>query len=588
MICPDVQAPVYFIFSSEVPGLIYYSHIPTAISALVLGFFVLYRSKTLESKLFFLIALIFSLWNFFNLILWTNINSDVVAFFWCLVSVLEVCLFFVTFYFSYVFMRKRDMPLGLKFLLTTAILPFLLLNTRTVDYFRLVSCDVSQALHITYGAYVFEIVIFVAIFLMAYFQHRKEESAKLKKQIVLFAIGMEFFLGCFITSGLVANIFYERGLSYAFQVEQYGLFGMPVFLIFIAYLIARFGVFKIKVVGAQILVVMLVLSVGSQLFFAQNKLGFILTSITLVLLLVFGYILVRLVKKDVVHMKALEVANKEISERKEQLQMMADSLAGANDQLRKLDNAKTEFISIASHQLRTPVTAIKGFVSLILEGSYGEISKDAQGALEKVYISSERLVALIEDLLNVSRIESGRMTFVFEKADADKLLRELYENFILIAKTKKLYLELNLPETSLPEIVMDYAKIRELVSNFIDNALKYTEKGGVTVKTEIRDEGMVIDENGAVIVGRKSSFGKMLRITVSDTGIGIPKEEIPYLFKKFSRGKDVSRLHVGGTGLGLYVGKAIAQAHHGQVWVESDGAGLGSRFIIEIPVEHVE
>jgi len=79
----------------------------------------------------------------------------------------------------------------------------------------------------------------------------------------------------------------------------------------------------------------------------------------------------------------------------------------------------------------------------------------------------------------------------------------------------------------------------------------------------------------------------MIRITVSDTGIGIPKEEIPYLFKKFSRGKDVSRLHVGGTGLGLYVGKAIAETHHGQVWVESDGAGLGSRFIIEIPVEHV-
>ncbi|KKQ81205.1 MAG: PAS/PAC sensor signal transduction histidine kinase, partial [Candidatus Moranbacteria bacterium GW2011_GWD2_38_7] len=85
----------------------------------------------------------------------------------------------------------------------------------------------------------------------------------------------------------------------------------------------------------------------------------------------------------------------------------------------------------------------------------------------------------------------------------------------------------------------------------------------------------------------KSEFGQMIRITVSDTGIGIPKEEIPYLFKKFSRGKDVSRLHVGGTGLGLFVGKAIAEAHHGQVWVESDGAGLGSRFIIEIPVEHV-
>jgi signal transduction histidine kinase len=252
-----------------------------------------------------------------------------------------------------------------------------------------------------------------------------------------------------------------------------------------------------------------------------------------------------------------------------------------------LDNAKTEFISIASHQLRTPITAIKGFTSLLLEGSYGEISETVHNALDKIYISSERLVNLIEDLLNVSRIESGRMTFAFEKASVEKLLKELYDNFILVAKNKKFYLDLKMPEVPLPEILMDYSKIRELASNFIDNALKYTEKGGVTIKADLRETGVLIDDHGFVIEGEKSPFGKMVRITVSDTGIGIPKEEIPYLFKKFSRGKDVSRLHVGGTGLGLFVGKAIAEAHHGQVWVESDGAGLGSRFIIEIPLENI-
>jgi signal transduction histidine kinase len=264
---------------------------------------------------------------------------------------------------------------------------------------------------------------------------------------------------------------------------------------------------------------------------------------------------------------------------------MSDRLAQSNDQLRKLDNAKTEFISIASHQLRTPVTAIKGFASLILEGSYGEISEAVHGALEKVYVSSDRLVNLIEDLLNVSRIESGRMTFAFEKASVEKILKELHENFLLIATTKKFYLDLKLPENPLPEINMDASKVRELVSNFIDNALKYTEKGGVTVSAEIKENGVVIDDKGFVKNNEISPFGKVVRITVSDTGIGIPQEEIPYLFRKFSRGKDVSRLHVSGTGLGLFVGKAIADAHHGATWVESDGAGKGSRFIIEIPVQ---
>jgi signal transduction histidine kinase len=260
-------------------------------------------------------------------------------------------------------------------------------------------------------------------------------------------------------------------------------------------------------------------------------------------------------------------------------------LALANDQLRKLDNAKTEFISIASHQLRTPITAIKGFASLLLEGSYGEVSKTVQGALEKIFVSAERLTNLIEDLLNVSRIESGRLTFTFEKASVEKILKELHENFLLVAKTKKFYLDLKLPKKPLPEFKMDAGKIRELVSNFIDNALKYTEKGGVTISAEMRETGAVIDDQGFVKTGEVAPFGKVIRITVSDTGIGIPKAEIPYLFKKFSRGKDVSRLHVSGTGLGLYVGKAIADAHHGATWVESDGAGMGSRFIIEIPVE---
>jgi signal transduction histidine kinase len=180
------------------------------------------------------------------------------------------------------------------------------------------------------------------------------------------------------------------------------------------------------------------------------------------------------------------------------------------------------------------------------------------------------------------------MQFNMQPDSMEKLLKELYENFLISAKGKGFYLDLKLPEVKLPEIKMDYSKIRELVSNFIDNALKYTEKGGVTISAEIRENGVLVDEQGFVIKNKKSLYGSVVRVIVSDTGIGIPKEEIPYLFKKFSRGKDISRLHVGGTGLGLYVGKAIAEAHHGQVWVESDGVGKGSRFIIEIPLEYVE
>ncbi len=263
--------------------------------------------------------------------------------------------------------------------------------------------------------------------------------------------------------------------------------------------------------------------------------------------------------------KEVKRATEELSINNKRLQMMADRMAVANDQLRKLDNAKSEFISIASHQLRTPLTAIKGFISLLLEGSYGEISKDVRETLNKVYLSNERLIGLVEDLLNISRIESGRIEYKFEKIKLEDVCQEIMDTFVIRAKEKHLKIELKLPENPLPKILTDKKKIREVISNLVDNALKYTPKGWVKVTL--------------------LQVANKIQIRVSDTGIGIPAEEIPHLFAKFSRGKDISRINTGGTGLGLYVGKKMVESLHGKIWVESKGVNLGSVFIIEIPIE---
>jgi len=123
----------------------------------------------------------------------------------------------------------------------------------------------------------------------------------------------------------------------------------------------------------------------------------------------------------------------------------------------------------------------------------------------------------------------------------------------------------------LPEIMIDKVKVREVISNLVDNALKYTPRGGVTLKLEnINDH---------------KEIKNFIRITVSDTGIGVPQTELQYLFSKFSRGKDTKRLNAGGVGLGLYVGKSMIEANGGKIWAESDGEGKGSRFIVELPIE---
>ncbi|OGI34345.1 MAG: hypothetical protein A2259_05280 [Candidatus Moranbacteria bacterium RIFOXYA2_FULL_43_15] len=358
-------------------------------------------------------------------------------------------------------------------------------------------------------------------------------------------MGIELFLLSFFTSGYIAS------LTGFYELEFYGIFGMAVFMIFLAYLIVRYKAFNIKMLAAQALMIAIVIIIGSQFAFIRNDTNRILTGVTLALSLGFGYMLIKSIKAEV--------------ERKEQLQKVSDSLARANDRLRELDNAKSEFISIASHQLRTPLTAIKGFVSLLLEGSYGKLSPKVSDILSKVDTSNTRLVDLVEDLLNLSRIEAGRMEYDFGKVQLTEIIEEIYDTFAVRAKDKKLKLEFEKPKEEIPEVTTDKTKIREVISNLVDNAIKYTPKGNVTI--------------------RLAPAGEFVRVSVADTGIGISQEEIPYLFQKFSRGKDSVKINTSSTGLGLHVGKKMMEAMGGRVGVESKGSGTGSTFWVDVPKE---
>lgn len=450
-------------------------------------------------------------------------------------------------------------------------LPFLpvilLMFTKYNAYISDVSTCTSQYGPLIWYTASFSIILLVWSTKNLGLYYKDSKAQNVKKQIRIIIWALSFIVFCFLSVTLAAGYFSSE------EVYMLTPVGIVIFIGLLAYAITKYQFLNIKLIAAQVLTYATWILIGSQYFFADSLIVYLLVSLTLLLSIMFGIMLIKSVKEE--------------SERKEQLQLMADKLAVANDELRKLDNAKTEFISIASHQLRTPMTAIKGFVSLILEGTYGDISPQVRGALDKVYVSGEHLIHLVEDLLNVSRIESGRMQYTMEQSDLAEIINELMANFALVAKGKNLYLDLNLPPEGLPEIIMDKGKIREVVSNLIDNALKYSEKGGATVSAEVVRKGTVIGPKSPDTASSEKGEpidGDAIRLTVSDTGVGIPADEMSYLFKKFSRGKDVARLHVGGTGLGIYVAKNIMEAHHGRIWVESEGAGKGSRFIMELPI----
>lgn len=240
-------------------------------------------------------------------------------------------------------------------------------------------------------------------------------------------------------------------------------------------------------------------------------------------------------------------------------------LRTANQELKKLDEAKSEFISIASHQLRTPLTVIKGYSSMMLEGSFGKIQPPIiSDNIQKIFESSQRLTNLVEDLLNISRIESGRLNFAFTFDDLEPVVASVVEELESTAKAKNIYLKYEKPTTNLPLVKIDKNKIRQVIINIIDNSIKYTQSGGVTV--------------------RLIELGDFIRFSTIDTGMGIKPELLQQLFQKFSRGEETSVIHTEGIGLGLYVGKMMIEEHGGRIWAESAGEGKGSTFSFELPI----
>jgi len=350
----------------------------------------------------------------------------------------------------------------------------------------------------------------------------------------------------------------------SFGYEQFTDLDIPSTIIFVgftSYAIVHYRWMSIKTIAAEILAALISGLALLDAFLAATMAERIYRVGAFMVVAVLSTFIIRSVIHEV--------------RRKEELQRLSDKLAVANDKLRELDTARTDFLSMASHQLRTPLTAAKGYLSLFLDGDLGDVSPKQKETLNKLYANNDRMAQLIEDLLNITRIESGRMDFNFSKFRVENICKEVVDSLMLKAKSLGLYLNYEPPQESLPEVMIDGPKVREVISNIVDNAVKYTPSGGVTVNLEFRPKS-------------RNELSDYVRITVTDTGIGIPATELPYLFAKFSRGKDLSRLNTGGTGLGLYVARNMIENNGGKIWAESDGAGKGSRFILEIPVEQVE
>jgi signal transduction histidine kinase len=236
-------------------------------------------------------------------------------------------------------------------------------------------------------------------------------------------------------------------------------------------------------------------------------------------------------------------------------------LQDANEKLKSLDKLKTEFLSLATHQVRGPLTAIKGYASMVIDGDFGEISEKAKEATNRIFESSNNLALIIEDFLNVSKIEGGGMKYEMAPFSLSEISRDMSKDLSIMAEKRGLKLSFEGDPDADCMVNGDREKVRQVVLNFIDNSIKYTKEGDINVSIHKVD-------------------GKAV-FKVKDTGMGMTPEIKATLFQKFARG-DGARMNTTGSGLGLYLAKEIIEAHKGRVWVESDGPNKGSTFGFEL------
>jgi signal transduction histidine kinase len=512
---------------------------------LALGFYIyIQRKKDPVNIAFSLITLSIFFWTI-SMIAYRWSPDHGSALWWC-----RILYFFPVFiapsllYFSLVFKSKEKLPTSTLFWIY--LFPAIVGTSSFIPNFIirdvLIRPGIEKAIYFGSG-YIIYFIFYFVYFSWTFFNFLK----KLYKTDVLGTKQLRWVIVATFTPvsiGLIGNLILPWG--YIFEYNWIAQVSTIFFIIGIAYAIVRYQLLKTKLIIAQVLSVFLI-SILFLNIFSFDTIGRLLINFgVFVLGLVFSGILIRSVINEM--------------NQNEKIQKLANDLQGANKDLKKLDEIKSEFISIASHQLRTPLSAIKGYSAILLDGMKDSPEKEA---LNKIYLSNERLIKLVNDLLNLSRIERGKMEFHFQEGQLADLLDSVVSELQIIAKRAKL--ELNYDKMNLPIIKMDENKLRQVFLNVIDNAIKYTPEGSIAVKT-------FLDEDN-------------ITITIKDTGIGMKKEDIASIYEKFQRGKTGLDIYPNGTGIGLYIANEVIKAHGGKIWAESKGINTGTTFYIEIPLE---
>lgn len=485
------------------------------------------------------------LWLVFNLVLKISHNHTVVLYSLRATFFTSTIMVYALMRFSLCFPEKiapRSRLLEPIMRILMFIIGIISISDFVVDDYSLKGTLVLAQYHSGYYAYL-AYIAFVYTLIIYFLLTQYRLSSRLKRLQSKF-----LFVGAITSMIAISTIDLLIPLiTHSNTAANFGPYGI-IFLVVCAFIaITRHHLFETKVLLSELWAFLLIIIILVWLF-VNFSLGNL-----------FGFLLVLSICTLFIKSVLSE------AEKEEKLEKANNQLAKDKERLIEVDKLKDDFISMASHELNTPISAIKGYLSMVLvEKLGGEIPEKAQGYLETVFQSAQRLSAMVNDLLNVSRIESGRIHLIWEQTSIVDVIKQAITEVASKAEEAHHTLTFVKQNQHVPLTWFDNNRITEVIINLLGNAIKYTPPGGKI----------------SVTVGCEANS---IVVSVEDNGKGIPEDKADRVFKKFSQ-VDIAHDEHKGTGLGMYISKKFIELHSGKIWFHSDGEGKGTTFYFSLPI----
>ena len=525
------------------------------IAMLALAIVVFRHAKErISDKLFSLFILAGILWVFTNLMAnFALFKNESVLLFWTKVSLVGPALMpLLLITFSNAFVEGK-ITLKKGYIWILGIITFFIIiliptklnveAVKIIDPYAMKSTFSPGPLYTIFSLY-FLFGIFASAYLLIKKYLRASRIEKLQIKYILIGLASSILFGVLVNA-ILPMLGYSRLINI-------GPASSIFFISFTAYAIVETHLFDIRVIATEVLVVLIGLALLIDTLLSTTLLEGGLKGILFVLMSYGSYKLVQSVKEEI--------------RRRQEIQKLTTQLKKDKEELQSLDRLKDEFLQMATHELNMPIASIQSGVSILEE--MGEKDSTKRKIVDSINFNTQRLAALARDLLNVSRIESGRLSTNFSEVQLEDLIKQVVNDLEEKAKNKGNQLRYVKVQKPLHKIYSDEGKIVQILNNLIGNAIKFTENGKITVSAQREDDKIIT--------------------TVSDTGVGIPKEALPKLFTKFyqvDRFNKDKPLEQQGTGLGLYITKKLVELLGGKIWVQSQ-EDKGSQFSFSLPIKN--